>query len=327
MEKPAAIPGAVTMHGGVLPDWGSPDVQINTVGAWRAGDIHTCSVHGAEDVRLGVDHVLINGKPACRMGDFLQGSGPSNRIVSGSSNVFIGRPTFHGTGSKENLDWFCKHWCALKKDWPNLTPEERRRRYEQILQYQFARLGMPPPRLRLDAPPSSAGTFKASTWTVGLPPEAFDDNGSPPKMPDRLGEATLHETRHAEQVFAAARERAGRHQGGAAAGPDPGASNDRLSQEELDELSSLPDHVDQAAYQNPLDPSSPEGKWARLQSDEQLSEAGRKQFNDIIREYDESYRQAGGDSKRHADAVQAYRDRPGGADADEVGELIGGCAC
>lgn len=323
-EKPAAIPGAFTLHDFPLGGSGSPDVLINGLGAWRTGDRHLCRIHGPEDVRIGVDHVLINGESATRMGDFLQGAGPSNRIMSGSPNVFIGAPTLTGTGSKENIDWFCKRWCKLKADWKEMTPEERRKAYKELLQQQFMRLGMPPPRLTEDAPSSSDGAFNPGSWTVMVPEGAFD--GEAP--PERLAEATLHETRHAEQFHAAARERAGRHQGGTSSGgPGSGAGNDPITQEELAEISDCPAHVDQSAYKNPLDPTSREGKWARLWADEQISEAGKKQFNEITKEYGAAAQMQDQDPDRFDKAVEAYKNRPGGADADEVGKLAETCKC
>jgi uncharacterized Zn-binding protein involved in type VI secretion len=60
-------------------------------------DIHTCSVplplppHGPGVVIDGSQTVLINGLPACRLGDtVLEAVGPANKIVRGEMTVLIG---------------------------------------------------------------------------------------------------------------------------------------------------------------------------------------------------------------------------------------------
>jgi uncharacterized Zn-binding protein involved in type VI secretion len=61
------------------------------------GDIHNCATllplppHGPGVVLTGSQTVLINGLPACRMGDeILEALGPPNKIVGGCTTVLIG---------------------------------------------------------------------------------------------------------------------------------------------------------------------------------------------------------------------------------------------
>jgi uncharacterized Zn-binding protein involved in type VI secretion len=60
-------------------------------------DVHSCSTllplppHGPGVVTEGSSTVLINGLPACRMGDtLLEAIGPENKIVRGCTSVIIG---------------------------------------------------------------------------------------------------------------------------------------------------------------------------------------------------------------------------------------------
>jgi uncharacterized Zn-binding protein involved in type VI secretion len=60
-------------------------------------DIHTCAVplpippHGPGVVIDGSQTVLVNGLPACRLGDtLLEAVGPPNKIVSGAMTVLVG---------------------------------------------------------------------------------------------------------------------------------------------------------------------------------------------------------------------------------------------
>jgi uncharacterized Zn-binding protein involved in type VI secretion len=72
---------------------------ISTAAASPAGmaDIHQCATplpvppHGPGVVIDGSKKVLINGLPACRMGDtILEALGPANKIVKGEMTVLIG---------------------------------------------------------------------------------------------------------------------------------------------------------------------------------------------------------------------------------------------
>ena len=92
----AARVGDVTAHGTPLSGAGSPDVLIGGMPAWRAtADVHSCPLatpqpHGAGTVVVGSASVLINGRPAARVGDAIVESGPPNTIVTGEPTVIIG---------------------------------------------------------------------------------------------------------------------------------------------------------------------------------------------------------------------------------------------
>ncbi|MET0395051.1 MAG: PAAR domain-containing protein [Chitinophagaceae bacterium] len=67
-------------------------------GAARAGDMHVCPMvnpggaphTGGPILPPGCPTVLIEGKPAARMGDMLTCAGPPDTIIKGSATVLIG---------------------------------------------------------------------------------------------------------------------------------------------------------------------------------------------------------------------------------------------
>jgi uncharacterized Zn-binding protein involved in type VI secretion len=96
----AARVGDNTSHGTPLtppaPPGGSLDVFIGGKPAWRAGDLHSCPLstgnvlHLGGAVSKGSLTVLINKRPAARMGDAIVEAGPPNPIAAGCPTVLIG---------------------------------------------------------------------------------------------------------------------------------------------------------------------------------------------------------------------------------------------
>ncbi len=89
---PAARLGDMTNHPGVITGPGNPSVLIQGQPACSLGDGHTCSFPGLPPhpptvVVSGSSTVLIGGRPAARVGD-LTGCGAT--IVTGAWQVLIG---------------------------------------------------------------------------------------------------------------------------------------------------------------------------------------------------------------------------------------------
>lgn len=89
---PAAIANEQSTKTSLLTSMNS-SIRASAVGA----DIHTCTTplpvppHGSGVVIDGSKTVLINGLPACRMGDtILEAIGPVNKIIRGCNSVLIG---------------------------------------------------------------------------------------------------------------------------------------------------------------------------------------------------------------------------------------------
>jgi uncharacterized Zn-binding protein involved in type VI secretion len=72
---------------------GSPDVLVNNKPALRLGDpgLHTpCCGPNSWEAFAGSATVMINGKPAHRMGDQVKHCGGVGKLIEGSTNVIAG---------------------------------------------------------------------------------------------------------------------------------------------------------------------------------------------------------------------------------------------
>jgi uncharacterized Zn-binding protein involved in type VI secretion len=112
MPKPAARLSDTTMHGSPLLGACATKTLIGSLPAWRGMDQHTCPIPNAPPpAGPGTPHmtgitmpipdggsgiVLIEGKPAARMGDMVTEPGaiiplpPPNQIMMGCMTVMIG---------------------------------------------------------------------------------------------------------------------------------------------------------------------------------------------------------------------------------------------
>lgn len=95
----AGTPGAPAAKAAEESVKAAAAVQMGSMIAGMAGgaDIHSCATplpippHGPGVVIDGSKTVMINGLPACRMGDtVLEAVGPPNKIVTGEFSVLIG---------------------------------------------------------------------------------------------------------------------------------------------------------------------------------------------------------------------------------------------
>lgn len=293
----AAHVGSTTQHVGcALAGVGAPSVLINGKPAWTSAMSVNCPVHGVECFDMGSESVLIGGNRMARAntgggvaGDFLLGAGPPNQIMTGSPNVLVGSPPL-GLATEENLAHFCKLQCALKRDWPSLSPAERRRRYEQLVGDMAHRIDVPAFGVRDKDTAGGLASFSRNKWAVNVPKGTFEKNHPPD------GRVTIHELRHGEQAFQALQARGG------------GSVFD------------APRHVRLYAEHKPLEPDSPEGRQAELHAQNQMDDAGLENWRDIIREVGDAHEQAGVSSKRYYEAGEAYYNQPGGAGARPLEE-------
>jgi uncharacterized Zn-binding protein involved in type VI secretion len=236
---------------------GSHNVKIHNRQAWMANRISACLQHGSEIVGMASETVLINGSYAARVGDYLQGIGPPNRIMEtlGADQVLIGTSAF-GVEAPENLSAFCKDYCQLRKDWPSLTPAQREARYRQILAKQFATFGAPPPTTSTTAAQGTMASWDSNKWQVNVPPGTWNHT-SPP-----WADATLHEVAHGQQTFMAMRTRNG------SSGGQP-----------------VPQHVRDSAASQPVAPNSPAGRYGSLHANNEIDAPGLTNRSAIINNF------------------------------------------
>ena len=86
---------------------GSPDVLINGKPAMRLGDagIHSgCCGPNTWQAVMGSATVLINGMPAVRLGDMTQHCGGVGKLIEGSADVMIGDQAGGGGGAARPSD-------------------------------------------------------------------------------------------------------------------------------------------------------------------------------------------------------------------------------
>lgn len=353
MGDKAAIVGTETEHSTapLTGGPGSPNVLINGISAWRAeADTHKCPEHSDETVYAGSESVLINGRRAVRESDFLEsnGAGAPNRVNSGSPNVLIGTVPV-GLMSPEAMAEYCAAICDLKKNWDNLTPEERQAQYTAAVNAQFDRMGMPHPEFEMFSTAENPGVgayWNQGKWLIGLPDNTFTGNFNEWTMKN----ATYHELRHAEQTVTALRERAGRatvcstRGGSRAEGPwwkfwyeDVGSTEEPVDAETLVSISGVPYEVAQRAIDNPILPGTPEARYGRTNAEQHLNDAGKKRS----REVNGSIWDASGDladaktDEEKAEAREdlraareAYDHLPGGSDAGAAADALAAfCTC
>lgn len=309
----AAHVGSATQHVGcALAGVGAPSVLINGKPAWTSSMSVNCPVHGVEHYDMGSETVLVGGNRLALAnngggvaGDFLLGAGPPNQIMTGSPNVFVGSPAF-GIASEENLAAFCKSYCALRRDWPRLSPSERQRRYEAILKDQAQRAGFPEPGTLEEQRKNTSGGFKRTSWNITVPAGTWDKSHPP------SGGTTTHELRHAEQSYLALRHLQG----------DP-PWIDRDGDHVPAGPVSIPDDILEQAKKDTLDPDSPRGRLGRLHAHNEFSDAGLNNRSEVIRRIT-SHEQ---DTPEFKQAYEDYYNQPGGADVRPVEKAGNGCSC
>jgi len=227
----AARVGDTTWHG-TLTGPGCPKVQIGNKPAWRVGDTHLCALcnpppgstpHGTGRVLKGSFTVLVGGKPATRVTDIVIEPAAilppqNNLIIAACKTVQIGDQPF-GLMSPEVLAAFCAQWRRLLDDWDTIVDangrpdeRERQRRLKEITDNALERAGAHPLKsLTEGAPAGSNGMFYPSSYSVQVKPGTFGG----PRPSGSLARTLIHEARHAEQTYSAARYLAGQGKNGA----------------------------------------------------------------------------------------------------------------
>lgn len=234
------------------PGPGMLTVHIGNKPAWRAiADFHACATpiappapapHAKETCYFGSLSVMIGNQMAVRMGDVLVGLGPPNPVLKGCLTVLIGDTGF-GLANPTNMAEFCKDFAQLQKDWPKLTPEQRRQRLEKIVNRQTGKSGLPNQSVNPSAahkPGNAAYDF--TTGSLDVSEASLNSstlNGSAAKQ---LANTTWHEARHAEQWHLMGRRLAGQ-------GMSPSQISTRMD---------VPAAAGRAAAAQPLSASSPQ---------------------------------------------------------------------
>ncbi len=320
MSEPAARKGDLTRHVTPLTGTGFPTVKICYRSAWRVGDVHTCAAsnaappasdgkpHATGTVLRGSMSVLTGNQGAARKGDLVLEPGavpppfsPNNAIQAGCLDVRIGDVSF-GVMAPAVVDDYCRGWRQLRTDWPTLTPEERRRRTEALLNNALTSADAAPLRGVTDeAAPSAAASFSPRNYQINMPGGFFDSSTAPDHS---VGGTMLHEARHGEQWYSNGRYLAG--SGSSAA--------------DISNRTGLHPDVARSAQGDPVAIDSQRGQLGRM-NDQQNSGAilGEGRYNQQVRDAQNSiYHSRGPSSPEYRQALDHYWGLPNEADAESA---------
>lgn len=278
-------------HGGISLGTGSPNVLVHGGKAWRAAlDEFGCPQDGAEKIPAGHTRVLVNNFQATRVGDFLLGAGAPDQIT-GDNRVMLGEEPV-GLESADGMKAWCTEWCKFEKKWPDLTEEERRKQYTEMVARMFGGFGAPAPEVVFE--PNIGGSINVVDGTYKVGSQYF----STPNASADLRRVTYHETRHGEQLFMGIRYARYQAQlGSPLAGDNTGDKNSAL--------------VAAADALGGFTPNSPEEAFARTMAHGYSRDVGLNQLGWANVDYDNRYQQI-----------------PGGADANRIdNDANTKCAC
>lgn len=306
-----------TVHGTPLAGTGCLKVRIGQRNAWRVSDRSVCAMctpmgtpHGPGMVLKGSFTVLMGSLPAARVSDMLiepAGVPQNNPIIRGDASVKIGDIPF-GIMSPDILKAFCRAWRRLLDDWDGLTADQRKERTKQMIDDALEQAGSQ----KLQDITETAGAGAEASFTpwehaINMPSGFF----SGPKPDGKVGRTLIHEARHAEQTYNAARY---------VAQSQPSASGivSRMN-------GSVHPQVAEAAARNPAARNTPAGQHGRMDFNQNHGpdEYGRDWNNRVRQQQDDIYNRHGPNSDEYRQAVQDYYGLPNEGDAENVADALG----
>lgn len=290
-SRQAAAKGHGLYHGGVL-DTGSHNVIAHNEPVWRSQvDEHNCEggppptvppgakspgetairCDGPEMMLEGAERVLVNNERLGRAGDFLLGAGAPNMIAPKPNfRVLVGENNI-GSDTDEFQKLYCEEFCALKKDWPKMSPEQREAAWKDMVRRLFKAQGLPAPSFDYDSGNTNGSMNR--NMRFGINPTFFKDANL-----GGLSKTTWHELRHGEQFFHGLRYALGAVRRGEASAAQIlliGTTSPRV--------------LDKALKAGTLDSSTPLGRWAAQNSDALWSWSGMRQLGWVNGDYHKRY--------------------------------------
>ncbi len=114
-----------------------------------------------------------------------------------------------GLGAITSLDRFAKAMKQIQKDWPTRTPRQRIDAIGAAANVELTRAGVPTFLLVDPATMTAKASFSVGAWAMEVNQELLATRTVDDAAAGLLANAGLHESRHAEQHFLAARYSAG----------------------------------------------------------------------------------------------------------------------
>ena len=167
-----------------------------------------------------------------------------------------------GLNTPAHIRAYTQGFEKLQKEWGKLTPDQRRERVSALANTQLQAGGVPRVKINDYVPPdpNRNGEMDFTTWTLDINRRILNAPVLSPADGKSLADTVYHESRHAEQWYLIARDKAGHLQ--AQGGQTPAQQSQAISQ-----AMDIPPGVSNSAQKNPLPKNSPQAPCARLLND------------------------------------------------------------
>jgi len=116
----------------------------------------------------------------------------------------------YGLDNPANAREFVRGFKQLQKEWPHLTPHQRKLRLESLSYQQLKKSGVP--TIPIAALPLTGGAYAQTNmrdWQIEMPARVINTAKLPDQTAQEFAHALYHESRHAEQAYLVARRQAG----------------------------------------------------------------------------------------------------------------------
>lgn len=131
-----------------------------------------------------------------------------------------GKPAHHhkpcagfGLNKPANEREFAEGFKKLQKAWPTLTSAQRRQRIEDLANAQLHKGGVPKVSMVPKKLATDYGQFDFTTWKLVINKDLLNGNSLPEAQAKELANTVYHESRHAEQWYLIAQQKAAEQRG------------------------------------------------------------------------------------------------------------------
>lgn len=151
-----------------------------------------------------------------------------------------------GLNTPANEKEFAQGFKHLQQAWPKLSSDQRQSRIEELANAQLQRGGVPKVKMVKSTLPTDEGQFNYRTWSLTINKDLLNKNTLSEPQAKELANTVYHESRHAEQFYLIAQQKAAVLNGTLSMTPDQQAT-------EIKHTLNIPFSKAQKAQQHPLD--------------------------------------------------------------------------
>ena len=113
-----------------------------------------------------------------------------------------------GLNTPANQQEFVKGFKHLQKAWPTLTAVQRKQRMEDLVNAQLQKGGVPRVGIVPSDLPTDNGQLSFADWKLAINKNLLNGNHLPEAQAKELANTVYHESRHAEQWYLIAQQKA-----------------------------------------------------------------------------------------------------------------------